>query len=116
MLTIRSLVQAGVAQTRITCSRLGTGFSGPWLRGSSRTFQFRALEHLAAIRNWRRQRRRRHIKAKQFAQATTQLVDAEVALDLAGNRQADAARLLGNDHGDGVSFLGYANTRAMPRA
>src|SRR5208283_4311061 len=43
-----------------------------------------------------------------------QVLGCDIALDVSAGSNADAAGLLGDDHGNGVSFLGDPDARAMP--
>src|SRR5271170_8434694 len=116
MLAIRSLIQARILQGGIAQSRVVQAAIRGARQRTSRTLRLRVFQHLSAVRNRRRQSGWRHIAAKQLTETITQLVDTQIALDLARNCQADAARFLGNDHRDRIGLLSYTNACAMPRS
>ena len=71
---------------------------------------------VVGMRDRSRQCYRSHIAAEFAAEAIAELVDREVALDLTGDGEADAAGFFGDDYGDGVGFFGDADAGAVAGA
>src|SRR5882724_8155195 len=96
------------------------GFRSRTLFGAARRFHERRIHgrvgFLVVLPDGGGQRDGSHVAAEFTAQAIAELLDGEVALDLAADGEADGAGLFGADNGDGVGLFGDADAGTVARA